>query len=396
MGKNTSPCRAEWVAALDKIARPVLGGFCTDDGAKSAIDNCRQSLTIRLKDALPQTKAEKARGVAYLEAIGRTAMGLSAWLELPEKEISCAAERALQAEYRALCRAAMAAAANPQSPDYCVWNKTGDYALPDQPLVDAAFFASALLKAPEQLWNTQPQTAKQNILTALSLAGKMRPHRNNWLMFAATIEAAKFKFSGTCDLMRIDYAFTKHNDWYKGGGVYGDGEHFAADYYNSYVIHPMLHEVAQALGGRLDACLTAEITPRLQKYCEILERTVAPDGSYPPLGRSVVYRAAAFHALSYAALKGILPKSLSAGQVRCALDKVIKKMMSAQTLFDGQGFITKGLFGKQDGLAEDYINTGSLYLCSTVFLPLGLPSRHPFWCSSDEPITWERLWAAPA
>lgn len=63
------------------------------------------------------------------------------------KEITDSEERELQREYRDLVRKAMANAADPDSTDYCVWNKSDTYLLQDQPIVDAAFYASAILKA---------------------------------------------------------------------------------------------------------------------------------------------------------------------------------------------------------------------------------------------------------
>ena len=44
------------------------------------------------------------------------------------------------------------------------------------------------------------------------------------------------------DPMRVDYAIRSIEQWYKGDGVYGDGPSFHWDYYNSFVIHPMLLE----------------------------------------------------------------------------------------------------------------------------------------------------------
>jgi hypothetical protein len=55
------------------------------------------------------------------------------------------------------------------------------------------------------------------------------------------------------------------------------------------------------------------------------------------------------------------------------------------------GWLTIGLYGKQPSLAEPYINHGSLYLCSTVFLPLGLSSLSAFWTDPDEQTTWEQI-----
>ena len=43
-----------------------------------------------------------------------------------------------------------------------------------------------------------------------------------------------------------------------------------------------------------------------------------------------------------------------------------------------------GVCGLQPDLRENYINIGSLYLCTTVFLALGLPLNDPFWNSPNE------------
>jgi len=375
--KIVSSCRAEWVANLHKVAYPVISAAASG----------------KLKDNLPLGKYEKLRGVAYLESIGRTVAGLAPWLELSEGEIENEEERTLHFEYRELVRKAMANSVNKESPDYCVWNKTGSYLLPDQPIVDAAYFASAIIKAPRELWEKQPLDVQKNILTAFEQALLMRPSRSNWLMFTALIEACKYKLTGICDLMRIDFALVKHNDWYKGDGAYGDGNEFAWDYYNSYVIHPMLDEVRRVMSGLIDRHLITRIEPRIKRYAEVLERLIAPDGSYPFIGRSITYRMAAFHVLSYCAYHDMLPAALKPGQVRCALDKVIKKAFSATTLFDADGFLTKGLYGKQEGLTNPYTNTGSLYICLLIFLPLGLSPKNVFWTSPDADTTWEKIWS---
>jgi hypothetical protein len=51
-----------------------------------------------------------------------------------------------------------------------------------------------------------------------------------------------------------------------------------------------------------------------------------------------------------------------------------------------------GLCGQQPGLADFYITTGSLYLCTTIFLPLGLPADDPFWTDPDTPWTAKKVW----
>ena len=53
--------------------------------------------------------------------------------------------------------------------------------------------------------------------------------------------------------MRVDYALRQHEQWYKGDGAYGDGPAFHWDYYNSFVIHPMLLDVLDACGDETPA-----------------------------------------------------------------------------------------------------------------------------------------------
>jgi hypothetical protein len=79
--------------------------------------------------------------------------------------------------------------------------------------------------------------------------------------------------------------------------------------------------------------------------------------------------------------------------VRSALTAVIRKMMEASGTFDENGWLRIGFCGHQPLLAENYISTGSLYLCSTVLLPLGLPPADPFWSGPAVRWTSQKLWS---
>jgi len=68
-------------------------------------------------------------------------------------------------------------------------------------------------------------------------------------MFAATVETALAIAGERWDAMRIDYAIRQHQQWYLGDGVYGDGPRFHWDYYNSFVIEPMLLDVLRNIGA---------------------------------------------------------------------------------------------------------------------------------------------------
>lgn len=57
-------------------------------------------------------------------------------------------------------------------------------------------------------------------------------------------------FDAQPDMYRIHSAIRKIEKWYVGDGWYSDGEHFAFDYYNSYVIQPMYVQVLKILADR--------------------------------------------------------------------------------------------------------------------------------------------------
>ena len=178
------------------------------------------------------------------------------------------------------------------------------------------------------------------------------------------------------------------NSGTKATALYGDGPLFHWDYYNSFVIHPMLVDVLASVGDGSPAwkALVPTVHARAKRYAAVQERLIAPDGSYPLLGRSLAYRCGAFHLLAQAALRRELPEGVRPAQVREALTAVIRRTMDAPGTFDTNGWLTIGVAGHQPAVAERYISTGSLYLCTTAFLPLGLPPTDPFW--SDPPLPW--------
>jgi len=68
----------------------------------------------------------------------------------------------------------------------------------------------------------------------------------------------------------------------------------------------------------------------------------------------------------------------------------------APDTFDAGGWLRIGLAGHQPAVGERYISTGSLYLCSTAFLPLGLPADDPFWTQPAQPWTSRLAWSGAA
>jgi len=324
------------------------------------------------------------RRFTHLEAIGRLLAGIAPWLEAP---LDPGGERDLQQRYAALARDALRSASDPHSPDFLNFSEGS------QPLVDCGFLSQALLRAPEQLWKKLDPAVQRNLAAALLSSRAITPGYNNWLLFSAMVETALAMMGERWDAERIDFAIRKHQEWYVGDGTYGDGPQFHWDYYNSYVIQPMLLDVLRGIAphSRRWSAGLADAVARARRYAAIQERMIAPDGSFPAIGRSITYRCGAFHLLALMALHGELPLPLTGAQVRCALTAAARRLMDAPGTFDKSGWLQIGFCGHQPHLAESYISTGSLYLCSTVLLPLGLAPADPFWSAPAEEWTSRRI-----
>ena len=362
--------RAFWVETLTRIADPVLVNLSNGT----------------LKQNMPYESLGNRHRFSHLEAIGRFVCGIAPWLELGPDNTP---EGQLRKKYIDLTVKGLKNAVNPSSPDYLVFGE------PSQPLVDAAFLAQGLLRAPKQLWGNLDAEAKAWMITELKRSRNIKAFNNNWLLFASTVEAALLEFTGEYDKDRLLYGVEKFRDeWYKGDAMYGDGPAFHMDYYNSFVIHPMLTDVLRVMKkhGIAGAEFLDTQLKRHTRYAEILERFISPEGSFPVVGRSICYRFGAFHALGQAALMHILPERVAPAQVRCALTAVIRRQLESPANFDKNGWLRVGFTGEQIDISESYINTGSVYLCAVGLLPLGLPPTDEFWSAPYTEWTNLKAW----
>lgn len=368
--------RQTWVDALNRIATPVLKNLA--DGT------LKQNFPFESLSTDPDR-----REVSYLEAAGRTICGIAPWLELGPDNTS---EGQLRAQMITWTVKGLANAVDPKSPDYLRFKANRHR----QPLVDAAFLAEGLLRAPKQLWGNLDQKTQKNLINELKSSRSIEAYESNWLLFASIIEAALLEFDGSCDENRLYHGVERFCDgWYKGDAWYGDGPDFHLDYYNSLVIQPMLTEVLMVINKHQMkySDLLIKQQKRLIRYGEQLERLISPEGSYPAIGRSITYRFGSFHALSDAALLHLLPTHLNPSQVRCALTSVINRQLSQPNTFDQNGWLRVGFTGSQIHMSEDYINTGSEYLCCAVFCALGLPADDAFWANPYAEWTNRKAWS---
>ncbi len=368
--------RAYWVSLLDKIASPVLSNMSKGELRKN------------MKVEYSPTWDGRNNQVAYMEAFGRLIAGIAPFLALPDDE---RAESKVRQRLRTQTLQSLAQAVDPASADYLFWGdgKTA------QPLVDAAHIAQAFLYAPKALWDPLSTATKQQFIHEFKTIRRIKPFKSNWLLFAAMIESFLLSIGEEMDAARIDNAIDQITKWYIGDGWYSDGDKFHFDHYNGFVIHPMLVDVLRVnvAKGRREQKEYDSAYKRMKRYASFQERYISPEGTYLVVGRSSTYRVGAFQPLVKLSLENSLPADITPAQVRCALTAVMKRMFIPST-FTKDGWLTLGLIGdKQTNLADYYSNTGSMYVTSLVFLPLGLPAQHEFWSAPFAEWTQRKAWS---
>lgn len=367
--------RQVWADLCYKISQPVLENMSKG--------NFQKDFPLELS---PKWDGRDTK-VAYLETFARLMAGISPWLALPDdgtpegKQRKQLHEWAIQAYKNAV---------DPNSPDKITWLTNTS-----QPLCDASYLVESFMRAPEATWGQLDEVTKKRYIEGLKSLRTIRPAYNNWLLFRAMVEVFFMSIGEDVDEYALSVGLQKMSEWYLSDGWYSDGPEYAMDYYNSYVMHPMMVEVVEMCKKhKFSTPISLELAvKRMNRFNTILERFISPEGAYPAVGRSVIYRMGAFQTLAMSAWKYGLPKDLTNGSVRSALTCVMKRMFAVDGNFDDKGYLRLGFAGHQPNLANYYSNNGSLYMTSLVFMPLGLPADHPFWTAPAEPWTSQKAWS---
>lgn len=366
--------REYWYKLLYKIASPVVSNLAAG------------TLVKNMPVITSPTFDSRTPAVSYLEAVGRTYAGIAPWLTLADEDND---EGILRKKMRDQAISGLDNCFSANSPDKLNFAK--DY----QPIVDSAYLAQAFLRAPEALWKPLKAETKQSIVDAFKSLRNRKPFKSNWLLFGSITEAFLLSIGEQPDEARLNEGVDKLNEWYKGDGWYGDGPNLAFDYYNSFVIHPMLVDtLAVMLSKKMVKPEKYDLAlKRMQRYALGQERMISPEGTYPPIGRSITYRTGAFQALSQVALLKNLPESIKPAQVRAALTKVKQNMYEMPGTFDQLGWLQLGFCGQDPEIADYYTSTGSLYMATLSFLPLGLPASDEFWSAPAADWTSKKAWS---
>lgn len=363
--------RNYWLKCMLKIANPVLKN-CADDA-------------LHQKMPLSGGNIEVTNKYAHLEALGRTILGISLWLE--SNSVASVEEERQKQKYRDWARKSIANAVNPASLDYMNWDKG------DQPLVDAAFLCLGILQAKNQLWNNLDGKVQHNFVQAIKRTRVISPWRSNWILFSAMIEVFLYEMvdEEICVKSVIDYAVSQFEQWYVGDGFYKDGDNFHFDYYESIVIHPFLLEIVRRIPWIHDS---GKYMDRALRYSKILLAFIGDDGCYPAVGRSLCYRGGVLHILSKLAASGAFEDNvdIDSKSVRTSLTNVLNRIMSDK-IFDANGWLKIGLVQEQANLAETYVNTGSVYMFMAMFMVTAIDPNNKFWNEGKLRDYSGRIWS---
>lgn len=200
-GAETLSPREKYETVARTLAQPILACAAHEEGLRR----------------MPVSPTESERhAFAPLEALGRLLCGLAPWLECPGSGAQPAERDAVR-----------------QLIHLSIRKGSGrlEFSHGTQPLVDAAFLAQAVLRAPTTLWSELTEAGRTDLVDALSETRRIKAHFNNWLLFAAMIEAMFCRMGCEWDRARVDYALRQHDAWYVGDGVFSDGPHFRVDYF---------------------------------------------------------------------------------------------------------------------------------------------------------------------
>lgn len=346
------------ISTLQKIAFPVLSNLANES----------------LRKKMPNESATvDGKKFTHFDAFARVFNGIAPWLELG---VDASEEGKLREKYIYMALEAISNSINPRSNDYIFVVES------KQSLVDVALFAQGLLRAKNQIWLNLPVKVQAKIIQELKNSRIIAPYENHWLLYTSMIEAALLEFTGECDKERLVYGVRKFRyELYMGDSIYSDGGDFEVGYYNSLFIHPLLNDILTVMrkynlqdGEFLDVQLM-----RSSRLASQLERVISPEGTYPLIGKFLSYRCGIFHLMSQAALLQLLPKNINPAQVRSALTKVLKTQFSNNNNFDSDGWLIIGMNGLQTDISDINTNTGTLYSCCAIFLPLGLNMDDTFW-----------------
>jgi hypothetical protein len=261
----------------------------------------------------------------------------------------------------------------------------------DQTIVETSLLTVCLNVARAQVWDPLPDRTKNQLAAWMNaVSHQLTLDINNWNMFPVITQLGLRRLGQPYDQALVDELLASVEKFYHADGWYADGYHRQFDYYVPEAIYLLI--IAAHWSG------TGEFRDRIFARAALFARDYAlffdADGRNIGYGRSRSYKFSAsfFFALcAWAGVPGVDPglcRSIIAGNAGWYV---------RQPLFAADGRLLGGFGYANERVDEVYIGPNSCAWAFQAFLPMALPSTHPFWSDPepDRPRSVQRYLPAP-
>jgi hypothetical protein len=275
-----------------------------------------------------------------------------------------------------LYRIGLTNGSNPQHPEY--WGKAENY---DQLIVEMAPIGLALAIASQQFWEPLDQTAQQNLVKWLQQINQAKVADNNWLFFRVLVNLGLEHVGIEPEKKAVTRNLDRIEDFYIGDGWYSDGLKMQRDYYIAFAFH-YYGLIYAKLAKHYDPERSKRFCERAAQFAQDFVYWFATDGSALPFGRSLSYRFAQGSFWGALAFADVEVEGLPWGVIKGLVLRHLRWWMH-QPIFNNDGTLSIGYAYPNLNIADQYISPGSPYWALKIFLPLALPSSHPFWQAEE-------------
>ncbi|WP_123533520.1 DUF2264 domain-containing protein [Halosimplex salinum] len=266
---------------------------------------------------------------------------------------------------------------DPDHPEY--WGNAGDYS---QKHVELAAIGFGLAVASDELWDPLDERERANVTRYLNQVVDADLYDCNWLYWRVLVTlglrsvGADHDWAATRETMDRLESFSLDDGWY------ADGPGGCRDYYVAWAMQ-VYGLVYAELAGDEDPERAERLRERARLFAREFRHWFADDGAGLPYGRSLTYRFAQASFWGALAFAGV--EALPWGEIRGLWARNIR-WWADQPIFTGDGRLSVGYRYPTIKTSEPYNSQCSPYWGTKAFLPLALPSDHPFWRADERPL----------
>lgn len=325
------------------------------------------------------TAAHYGEKSARMEGFTRVLWGVGPLLATENRDLPEDALAEIE-QWGALYREGLTNGTNPLHEEY--WGDVYDY---DQKMVEMASVVTALLLAPQRLWEPLTDPQKKNLYQWLNQINSKQVHANNWRFFRILVNVFFSVQDMGADAQKLEEDLQIIENCYVEEGWYCDGHKGQMDYYIPFAMH-FYSMIYVRFMSEADPDRCERMVKRAARFCQDYIYWFGEDGSSVPFGRSLTYRfahSAFFGAYAYGAgeaaeaeyglLKGMLLRNI--------------EYWEKQPIFDRAGILTVGYTYPNLCMSERYNGPGSPYWGCKAFLALAFSGEHPFWQAEEQGLS---------